>query len=176
MELALFGVVCVAAISIIWSTLRFGISPMPTSGKVRALLVSDFFTPEQGGVIHELGAGWGTLAFAIARRCPRAKVVAHEGSLVPFLFCAVRRLVTGAKNVELRFGDFLTADLREASGVVTYLWTGGMAQLAPKFEAELAPGAFVISHTFAWRGREPQKSVTAADLHRTPIYRYVISR
>lgn len=171
LEAALLALVVLVALTIVWSTLRFGISPMPTS---RAVLreVLALVPTEQTGDLHELGAGWGTLAFALARHCPNARVIAWEGSPAPFAFCWLRRALTGAKNVELRFGDFTRADLREASGVFTYLWTGGMQALAPKFDAELQPDAFVVSHTFEWRGRVAEASRTATDLYRTRVHRY----
>jgi cyclopropane fatty-acyl-phospholipid synthase-like methyltransferase len=174
LEIAVLAVVCLAALSIVWGTLRFGISPMPSSARVRDALV-ELLDPALEGTVHELGAGWGTLAFAIARRCPKVTVVAHEASPVPFAFCVLRKALGGVANVELRFGDFLGADLRGARGVVTYLWTGGMQQLSTKFDAELSPGSFVLSHTFAWRGREPSETRVVDDLFRTHVYRYVIA-
>jgi hypothetical protein len=51
-----------------------------------------------------------------------------------------------------------------------------MTRLGPKFEAELPSGAEVISHTFAWRGKEPVETKITADLYRTPIYRYRVER
>jgi hypothetical protein len=171
LELTALALVCVALVSIVWSTLRLGISPMPTSPRVREVLLP-MIDPATTGEIHELGAGWGTLAFAIAARCPQAKVIAWEASPFPFLFCWLRARVTPRPNLELRFGDFHRADLREASLVVAYLWTGAMTRLSAHFERELRPGAQVISHTFAWRGREPEETRVAADLYRTPVYRY----
>ena len=164
--LALFVIV-----SIVWSTLRLGISPMPSSLKVRDALL-ELIAPTTRGTIHELGAGWGTLAFGIAKRCPDAHVVAHEGSLVPWLFLKLRAQLSPSKNVTVRLGNFMHADLSGASGAVAYLWTGGMQALGPKLEAELPPGAFVVSHTFQWRGRVAEAQVTAPDLYHTPIYRY----
>lgn len=174
LELSVLVLITLLGASIIWSTFRFGISPMPTSARVRNALLP-LLDPSLDGAIHELGAGWGTLAFAIAKRCPKATIVAHEGSPLPYLFCVMRRALSGTRNVELRFGDFLKHDLRGARGVVTYLWTGGMEQLSTKFDAELAPGAFVVSHTFAWRGRTAEQTVKLDDLYATPIYRYVIA-
>ncbi|MFT3707404.1 MAG: SAM-dependent methyltransferase [Archangium sp.] len=173
-ELCILIVITLLGASIIWSTFRFGISPMPTSTRVRDALLP-LFPADLTGTIHELGAGWGTLAFAIAKRCPQTTIVAHEGSPLPYLFCVLRRALSGTKNVELRFGDFLKHDLRGARGVVTYLWTGGMEQLSTKFDAELSAGAFVVSHTFAWRGRTAEQTVKLDDLYSTPIYRYVIA-
>jgi hypothetical protein len=47
-----------------------------------------------------------------------------------------------------------------------------MARLRPKLEAELAPGAVLVSHTFALPGWRPEAVVRAPDLHASPIYRY----
>lgn len=171
LELLLLGVATLALLSIVWSTLRLGISPMPTSGKVKREVLA-MIPPELTCEIHELGAGWGTLAFAVAARCPGARVIAWEASPFPFLCCRLRALVQPRPNLVLRFADFHSADLRGAGLVLTYLWTGAMLRLGPRFEAQLPPGAAVISHTFAWRGKVPEETRTAADLYRTKVYRY----
>lgn len=169
------ALVIAAALSIAWSTLRLGISPMPTGPAARRALLA-LVPPGLTGEVHELGAGWGTVAWPLAAACPEARVIAWEGSPVPFAFCWLRARVQPRPNLELRYGDFLGADLRRATLVVTYLWTGGMAALAPKFDAELPDGALVISHTFAWRGREPEATRVAGDLYRSPVYRYRVQR
>ncbi|MFZ5446797.1 MAG: SAM-dependent methyltransferase [Myxococcota bacterium] len=170
-EWALFAVACAAGASIIWSTLRLGISPMPSSRAVRRVVL-EAVPPGLEGEVHELGAGWGTLAFALAARCPRARVIAWEASPVPFAVCWLRARLTPRANLELRFADFFTADLRGARLVVAYLWTGGMERLAQKLDRELGAGAEVLSHTFALRGRAPLETRHAGDLYRTPVYRY----
>ncbi|MBS2028544.1 MAG: SAM-dependent methyltransferase [Deltaproteobacteria bacterium] len=158
--------------SVVWSTLRFDISPMPSSAQARRAILS-WIPADTTGEIYELGAGWGSLAFPIARQCPRAHIIALEGSPVPYLVCWLRKLLRPAPNLTLRFGDFSEVDLTQASGVVTYLWTGGMAQLGSKLSA-LKSGSWVISSTFAWRGREATDERTLDDLWRTKIYRYVL--
>ena len=159
--------------SIVWSTLRFHISPMPSSARVRRAILN-WIPADTAGEIYELGAGWGSLAFPIAKQCPRAQVIAWEGSPVPYLLCCVRKLLRPTPNLTLRFGDFSNVELSRASGVVTYLWTGGMAQLAPKLLRELPSGSWVISSTFAWRGRKADDEQTLDDLLGTKIYRYVL--
>jgi len=159
--------------SVVWSTLRFRISPMPSSSRARRAILR-WIPADTTGEIFELGAGWGSLAFPIARQCARARRLACEGSPVPYLVCCLRKLLRPAPNLTLRFGDFSGVDLSRATGVVTYLWTGGMAQLAPKLVRELRPGSWVISSTFAWRGREATDEQTLDDLFRTKIYRYVL--
>lgn len=165
------GLALVALGSIVASTLSLGISPMPTSRRVRAVVLS-MVSPDQTGEVHELGAGWGGLALALADRCPHAKIIAWEASPFPFLSCWLRARLRPRPNLELRFADFFTADLKRARLIVTYLWTGGMQRLGPKFDAELPAGATVLSHTFAWRGRESVETRRADDLYRTPVFRY----
>lgn len=172
-ELIALALVCLALSSIFWSTLTLGISPMPTGVKVKRELLS-LIPSDLEGEVHELGAGWGTLAWAIAVQCPRARVIGWERSPVPFLFCKLRLMLQRQHNLSIRFGDFHQADLRGAQLVIAYLWTGAMTRLGPKFEAELPNGATVISHTFAWRGKQPESTVITDDLYRTPLYRYRI--
>lgn len=172
LELALLGAVVLAVTSMVCHTLAVGISPMPTSAKVRRVLL-ELVPADLQGEVHELGAGWGTLAFALADRCPRARVVAWESSPVPYLALALRQALRRRPNLELRRRDFFQASFGQASLVVCYLWTGAMERLGPKLAAELRPGAVVVSHTFALRGVQPEQTRRAADLYRTPVYRYV---
>jgi hypothetical protein len=173
--LVLLALLLAGALSIVIYTLRTGISPMPTSGKVRRELLP-LLEPDLEGTVLELGAGWGSLAFAIADRCPRAKVVAFELSPLPFAFCWLRQRLSPRPNLELRRQDFLRASFAGASTVVCYLFPGAMARLAPKLLAELPTGARVITHTFALRGWQPQRMLRVGDLYRTPIYLYTVER
>lgn len=169
--LALLALLLGGVLSIVFYTLRTGISPMPTLGKVRRQLLP-LLPPELEGTVLELGAGWGTLAFALADRCPRARVVAFELSPLPFAFCWLRQRLAPRPNLELRRQDFFRASFTGASVVVCYLFPGGMTRLGPKLLAELSPGARVLSHTFALRGWKPLRTLVVDDLYRTPIYLY----
>ena len=103
-------VVTLAGASIIWSTLRLGISPMPTSSRVLKMVLS-VIPADLSGEVIELGAGWGTLAWAVSRQFPRSRVVAWEASPVPFAFCWLRSKVQRRPNLVVRFGNFRDADL-----------------------------------------------------------------
>ena len=174
-ELIALAIACLALLSIFWSTITLGISPMPTSAKVKREVL-ELIPAELDGEVHELGAGWGTLAWAVATRCPRAQVIGWERSLFPFLFCRLRLVAQPRTNLTVRFADFHRADLSRARLVITYLWTGAMTRLGPKFDVELPNGAIVVSHTFGWRGHEAEVTRTTGDLYRTPVYRYRITR
>lgn len=171
--LFLLALLLAGMLSIVIFTLRTGISPMPTLGKVRRQLLP-LIDADLQGTILELGAGWGTLAFALADRCPRAKVIAFELSPLPFAFCRLRQRLAPRPNLELRRQDFFRASFTGASLVVCYLFPGAMTRLEPKLAAELAPGARILSHTFALRGWESLHTLVVEDLYRTPIYLYVV--
>jgi hypothetical protein len=163
-----------ALASVVWSTLRLGISPMPTSRRARRALLS-LVPPDVQGEVHELGAGWGGLALALAEACPRAQVIAWEASWVPWLVFRLRLVLRPPSNLELRRRDFFEADLSRAGLVVCYLWTGAMTRLSRKFDAELSPGAVVLSHTFGLRGWSAETTRSVDDLYRTPVYRYLMA-
>ncbi len=173
LSLLLLALLIAGVLSIVFSTLRTGISPMPTSRQVRRLLLT-LVEPELEGTVLELGAGWGTLAFALADRCPRARIIAFELSPLPFVFCWLRQRLAPRPNLDLRRQDFTRASFSNASLVVCYLYPGAMARLAPKLLAELPPGARILSHTFALRGWKPVRTLVVDDLYRTPIYLYAL--
>lgn len=160
-------------LSIALYTLRTGISPMPTSGKVRRQLLT-LVPADLEGPLLELGSGWGTLAFALADHCPRARVVAFELSPLPYAFSWLRQRLAPRPNLQLVRQDFLRASFSGASAVVCYLYPGAMTRLAPKLDGELAPGALVFSHTFALRGWKPLRTLLVDDLYRTPVYVYQV--
>ena len=103
MEWVALAVVVGAGASLVWFTLRTGISPMPSNRAQRdAILAAIGEAPE--GPIYELGAGWGTLACAIADRHPTVHVVAFELSWLPYLVLKLR----ARPNLEVRRADFQT--------------------------------------------------------------------
>ena len=66
------------------TTIRTGISPVPTTPRVAAAML-DLVPALPPGRIYELGAGWGNLARALARRFPERQVVGYELSPLPLL-------------------------------------------------------------------------------------------
>ncbi len=96
--------------------------------------------------LYDLGAGTGAIVFRAAR-IYRARVVGVE---VEPLRVAVLRLRRSwgpfADRITIRWGNFFELDFREATVVTAFLWPGAMARLRPKLEAELPPGARVVSY------------------------------
>ena len=168
---AAVALLLVAAASILWGTLRTGISPMPSSARARkAMLALVPASPE--GPAWELGSGWGGLARSLAQRFPRLQVLGVERSLVPALRSGLRQALGGPSNLELRRSDFWDLPFDEPRLVLCYLYPGGMKTLGARLEAEAAPGTVIVSHTFRLPGWEPEEVVELRDLHRSRVYRY----
>lgn len=166
------GLLALGALSVVGFTLALGISPMPTSPQVRRVMLE--LVPDGEGELHELGAGWGGLSLALARRAPKRRVVAWELSWLPFVVTALRARASGLRNLEVRRADFLAADLSKASVLVCYLFTGGMAALDEKLRRE-RPGAalVIVTNTFLLRGWAAETQRQVDDLYRTVVARYV---
>jgi len=168
--LALF-LVLAAIVLILAGTVRTGVPPMPTSPAVRACMFA-MIADLEPSCIHELGAGWGGLATALARRFPDARIVATEVSPLPWAVCRLRQVLFGPANLEVRFGDVMTADFSDADLAVCFLCPPAMARLAPRLEGGLKPGAWVLSNAFALPGWTPVKEARVDDLHRSAVYLY----
>ena len=72
--IALFFLVLLIALSIIWSTLKTGISPMMSSNKARKAILAQISMDEKGALV-DLGSGWGTLVIAVAKKQPNKQVM-----------------------------------------------------------------------------------------------------
>ncbi|MFC1586488.1 SAM-dependent methyltransferase [Fibrobacterota bacterium] len=158
--------------SIIFYTLVNGISPMPTSRKVRTKLLDVVSHYKVRGPVFELGSGWGTLAVPLAKALPDSLILAYENSGIPYLFSILRNRLLPMKNLVFIHKNYNSVSLTEAGLVVCYLYSGAMDKLKVKFERELKPGALIISHTFALPGWIPVQVMETGDLYRTRIYVY----
>ena len=173
---AVVSLVILAAISIIFHTMYNRISPIPTSSRIRKLMLEGCKGMQIRGSIIELGSGWGSLAFPLASACPQTRVIGYENSPVPYLFSRLRLVIQRRPNLRIRYKNFYNVSLKEAGLIVCYLYPKGMEKLRKKFDKELEPGACVISNTFAVPGWEPEKTVEADDLYKSKVYFYAFQR
>jgi hypothetical protein len=165
----LIAMVGIAASIIQWS-LRNRISPMPSSPKAKKSLLS--ILPEVSGNIYELGSGWGTLAFPMAKHYSNSQVVGFETSPIPYFISRAWLSVAGPSNLHFERKDIFDVPLDDASLVVCYLYPEAMKRLKDKFHGELKPGTWVISSTFAIPGWSPVQVVEVKDIYYSKIYIY----
>lgn len=162
--------------SLVYWTLWTGISPMPTSQKVKSHLMKILPAHLPQGKIYELGSGWGTLAIPLAKKYPHHEVVGYELSLFPYLLSKAISKILRINNLTFKRKNFLLEPLDEAQLVVCYLYPKAMNELNLKLTKKLKPRAWVISHTFAVSQWRPYKVYTVPDLYKTKIYIYKIEQ
>jgi hypothetical protein len=70
--------------------------------------------------------------------------------------------------------NFMEVNMTEATIVTLYLTTSGNAKLRPKLEADLKPGARVVSHDFpiqSWVTDQPDNNPNTMGSHKMFLYR-----
>jgi hypothetical protein len=171
----LFAVIYVM-LTIVAFSIYNGISPMPSSRKALSSILHLIKETSPDGNIIDLGSGWGTLCFAVAKAFPKKEVHGYENSPAPYMFCLLIKVLLKRKNLHFTFRNFHEISLHEAGLVLCYLYSGAMTKLKLKLELELRPGTMVISNTFAMPIWKPKKVVELKDLYRTKIYLYTANK
>jgi hypothetical protein len=170
----MIGLALVIVWSVIISIFLFswyaGISPTPSSGRVKTLFNKKLSV--QAGTILELGAGWGGMATHLARTYPHKKVIAYEISPIPYFFAKVRSFYH--PNLTVKRKDFFLDSHKGATLIYCYLYRNGMAQLKEKWENEQLKECSIYTNTFAVPGWEATKVWKLDDLFRTEVFCYEI--
>ena len=170
-EITFVVIALLIASSIVWSTIRVGISPMPSSNKARNAIVK--LTENTGtGPIYDLGSGWGGLAVRLAKQYPQRQIVGYEASLLPWLVSLWYKHLAGLNNLTFKKQNFLEVEFASADLLVCYLHTQGMAEIAQKLSHQGNFAGYLISHNFALPSTPPEHTLTVADFYRSPVYRY----
>ncbi len=170
-EVALIGAMLAAVASVAVGTLRTGVPPMPTLPAARRVLL-DALPGAVSGTVYELGAGWGGLAVALARRYPQQPVVACEWSFLPWLVCRVRKALLRRPNLRVERVDCFARPIADAGLVVCYLDPDAMLRLRDKLHAETQPGTWLVSHAFAVPGWQPTAAHHRRGFWSDPVYTY----
>jgi len=138
----------------VFASFAFGAGYQPTPRRaVESMLRLAEVGPND--TVFDLGAGTGAIVFR-AVRVYRARAVAVEIEPIRALILRWRRRWGPfADRLEIRRGNLFGLDYRPATVVTSFLWPGAMEKLRPKFEAELRPGARVVSHHHVVPGWTP---------------------
>lgn len=113
-----------------------------------------------GETIFDLGAGDGTILFALAAKYPAAKFIGYEVSLLPYFLGLIRKFIYRHKiqNVSWRYGDLFQADISLASTVLVFLLKKSYAKLAAKFKRELSPETKILVEAWPMPNMTPVKT------------------
>lgn len=167
-------VMLVIASSIVFSTIKIGIPPMPSSNKAYQAMIQ--FADETGsGPIIDLGSGWGNFVIRIAKRYPHRQIIGYELSYLPWLITCILKKLLRLKNLTLHRQNFYQADLSSASVLVCYLFPKAMEKISHKLQSEQSNINFLISNNFALPTWKPSKTIQLNDFYRSPVYLYNIA-
>ncbi len=116
--------------------------------------------------VVDLGCGDGRFLRAVWQRY-RVRAVGYE--INPFAW-ALSRILNALFRVpaEVRFGDFMQADLSGYDLIFCYLFPDVLPRLAEKIRREARPGTLIVSANFPFPGLKPEKILRLED----PIYFY----
>jgi len=148
------------------------VCPMPTPASTRMAMLKGIHQPAPK-VIAELGSGWGGVAMAAAARYPEAKITGYEGSLMPYLFSRLRKMLhPEMKNLHFVKKNFFESDMGDVDVVLCYLSNPHMAQLEPKLHKELKNGAEIVSSTFYMPHWLPREQSIVGGIYDTDVFVY----
>ena len=171
-------IVLFITVSIIYNTVKLGISPMPSSNKAYLAimqLIEEAELETKAGSIIDLGSGWGNFVIRIAKRYPQREIVGYELSFLPWLTSMLVKKILGLKNLTLHRQNFYQADLSSASILVCYLFPQAMEKISDKLHLEQVGVNFLISNNFALRAWQPCKTIQIDDFYKSPVYLYDIT-
>lgn len=113
---------------------------------------------QPGETFVELGCGDGRVTIALAACDPatlRPSAVGVELSLVQYLAAQIRRVLTRSWNVRFVFGNAFNHKLHDVDALYMFLMPDTYEKIRPKLEAELKPGARVVTYVWPIQGWEP---------------------
>ncbi|MDP1606356.1 MAG: class I SAM-dependent methyltransferase [Rhodocyclaceae bacterium] len=118
----------------------------------------------------DLGCGMGGLLKHLAKARPDCRFVGIEHAPLPCLIAQLR--TRGIANVTVRRGDFWPEPLGGYDFVYAFLSPAPMPRLWRKACAEMAPGAILVSNSFAVPEIVPGTEIEVADRRTTRLYLY----
>ena len=169
----------ILSISIIFVLILARGVPFVSLPKADWVMMGELAELKPGQVVYDLGCGKANLLVTAAKKFG-VKGVGYEISLWPYVW-AKWNIWINRVNVDLRFKNFLKADIKNADVVFCYLFPHVMVELEDKFKTELKPGAKVISYAFLLPNIVPAKVVSATPcfskltkkpIHTSKIYLY----
>ena len=122
----------------------YGLPPIPTKReRIRTALRLVNLQPDE--VLYDLGAGDGRVLLIAAREF-NAKAVGIEIGPIQCALIWLRAVASGFGNkIQVKWGNYLKADLSNADVVFVYATSKEVIRLASHLEAQMKPGSSVVS-------------------------------
>jgi 16S rRNA A1518/A1519 N6-dimethyltransferase RsmA/KsgA/DIM1 with predicted DNA glycosylase/AP lyase activity len=152
---------------------RTGMAPMPSTPKARRIIINELKKLKpQKGPIYELGAGYGTLAIAMAKTFPDTKIIAIELSPPVYFILWIRKLWNRCNNLTLMRKNIYKIDYGDAEIIVCYLFTRAMFRLQYNHFDKLKKGTKIITNTFSIPEMKIEQLIEVGDWLKSEILIY----
>lgn len=119
----------------------------------------------------DLGCGFGSLLFFLAKRRPQIQFFGVEVSPLSYALAKIRSLFH--HNVHISFGDLWKQPLSEMDFIYTFLAPPPMPRVWEKVEAEARPGTVYITNTFPVPA-EPTRLIQLPSSRQRALFIHVI--
>lgn len=153
---------------VFWRTDRSRVPLYLTNRATAAALLERL--PAQPCSVIDLGCGDGGLLRQLAQARPDCRFTGIEHAPLTWLLARIRAI--GRPNLSIRYGDFWREPLDAYDVVYAFLSPAPMPRLWVKASDEMAPGALLVSNSFAVPGVEPEVAVAVADRRNTRLFLY----
>ena len=125
--------------------------------------------------IIDAGSGNGLFTREIARALPEARVIGLEIAPQSVAWANWMKKGKGLDNLSYQQADFNNYNFADTNAVVTFMLPSVLTKLGVKLQAELKPGALILSNKFklgsTWAPAEKQR-VKTLYLHQGDVYIY----
>jgi hypothetical protein len=88
---------------------------------------------------------------------PEARVIGVELGIPQWLVAQMRRVRRWNRPLSFKLANYFSISLQDADVVYLFLMPEPYAKLKPKLEAELKPGARVVTYVWPMEGWEPTR-------------------
>ena len=128
-----------------------------------------------GDIVYDLGCGDGRVLFTAVEEFNVSRAIGYDldQEMVEGVEKKIRDKGMVGRIVAIQ-ANFMEVDMTEATIITLYLTTSGNAKLRPKLEADLKPGARVVSHDFpiqSWVTDQPDNTPHTMGSHKMFLYR-----
>ncbi len=150
-----------------WNSFRHGIPLYLTSAPATRRLEELLRTQPVGFAFIDLGCGLAGPLCHLARVFPQAQFTGVETAPLSFVLAWLRSLPR--RNCRIRYRSLWTTPLAPYDVVYCFLSPLPMPALWTKAQAELRPGARLVSNTFGIPGVEPDQTIALGDWRNTRL-------
>ncbi len=158
--LVLAALAAIAVVVLIILAAVFTKAPFVPVGKKTIPRIVQALNIKPNSQVYDLGCGDARVLIAAWREQGQAEYFGLDKDWLPIICSWWKIFLVGRpKNITVLKRDFFKQDLSRATHIFVYLFPKLMDQLLPKLQAELKPGAKLVSCDFCFSNKKPAQVI-----------------